>query len=120
MREMMKTLATLLLLATVASTANLSGVWTGAFRGGDSDIPQVFTLKQESTKLTGTGGPDSTERYPVLNGSVTDDVVKFEVNNGQRTFFYDLKSRGKKLSGSLTIKGANDTRTTTVWLERTH
>ncbi len=116
----MKTLAALVLLASVAATANRSGVWTGAFRGDDSDIPQLFTLNQQGTKLTGTGGPDATEQYPVLNGSVAGDVVKFEVESGQRKFLYTLKGTDRKLRGSLTIKSANDTRTTTVWIERSH
>jgi hypothetical protein len=30
-----------------------------------------------------------------LSGSITGDVVKFEVNNGQRSFFYGLKARDK-------------------------
>lgn len=114
----MKLLAGLLLLASATVIPNLSGVWTGAFRGGDQDIPQLFTLKQQGSKVTGTGGPDSTEQYPVLNGSVTGNVVKFQVNNGQRKFFYTLKDTDAKLRGSLTIKSADDTRTTTVWLER--
>ena len=116
----MKQLATLLLLAFVAASSNLSGVWTGAFRGGDSDIPQLFTLKQQGKQITGTGGPDSTEQFPVQNGSVIGDVVKFEVNTGQRRFFYDLKATDKKLQGHLTIKSSNDTRNTTVSLELSH
>jgi hypothetical protein len=116
----MKKLAALLLLAFIAAPSNLSGVWTGAFRGGDSDIPQLFTLKQQGTKITGTGGPDSTEQYPVQNGLIAGDAVKFEVNTGQRHYFYDLKATDKKLQGSLTIKGSNDTSNTTVSLERSH
>lgn len=115
----MKLAGALLALASVALAANLSGVWTGAFRGGDSDVPQFFTLQQQGTKVTGSGGPDSTEQYPVLNGSVAGDVVKFELDTSKRKFFYSLKGTDTKLRGSLTIKSANDTRTTTVWLERT-
>jgi hypothetical protein len=70
----MKQLAALLLLAFIAAPSNLSGVWTGAFRGGDSEIPQLFTLKEQGTKITGTGGPDSTEQYPVQNGSIAGDA----------------------------------------------
>ncbi len=116
----MKQLATALLLWLVAGIANLSGVWTGAFRGSDQDIPQLLTLKQQGSKVTGTGGPDSTEQYPVLDGTVTDNVVKFEVDSGQRKFFYTLKGTDSRLRGSLTIKSANDTRTTSVRLERAH
>lgn len=116
----MKMLAALILLVSVGAAGNLSGVWTGAFRGRDSDIPQLFTLKQQGTKLTGTGGPDASEQSPVLNGSVSGDVVKFEVDSGPQKFLYTLKGSGGKLRGSLTIKSANDARTTTVWIERSH
>lgn len=114
----MKTLVAVLMLASMVMPGNLSGVWTGAFRGGDSDIPQLFILKQQGTKLTGTGGADSTEQYPVLNGAIAGDVVKFEVDNGQRSFFYSLKAKDNELRGSLTIKSSNNTRTTTVWLRQ--
>lgn len=80
----------------------------------------MITLKQQGSKVTGTGGPDSTEQYPVLNGSVNGNVVKFEVDNGQRKFFYTLKGTDSRLRGNLTIKNANNTRTTTVWLDRAH
>jgi hypothetical protein len=118
----MKTLITLLLLVSAAAAANLSGIWTGAFRavGGDRDVPQLLVLKQEGVNLTGTGGPDSTEQYPVINGTVAGDVVKFEVKTAQREFFYDLKGRDKELRGSLTIKSSHDTRTAKVWLDRAH
>jgi hypothetical protein len=58
-RIKMKRLAILLIFATAAAAApNISGVWSGAFRavGGDSDVPQLFILKQEGAELTGTGG----------------------------------------------------------------
>ena len=116
----MRQLNATLLLVFVAGMVNLSGVWTGAFRGGDQEIPQLITLKQQGSKVTGTGGPDSTEQYPVLNGAVSGNVVKFEVDNAQRKFFYILKGTDSRLRGSLTIKSGNDTRTTTVWLDRAH
>jgi hypothetical protein len=109
-RETMKLLSSLLVLAFLAATVNLSGVWTGAFRGGDSDIPQLFTLKQQGTKVTGTGGPDSTEQYQVLNGSVTGDVVKFEVDNGQRKFLYRLKGTDRYDHASRTRSSRIDIR----------
>jgi hypothetical protein len=121
-RSKMKRLAILLIFATAAAAANISGVWSGAFRavGGDSDVPQLFILKQEGAKLTGTGGPDSSEQYPIINGSVTGDTVKFEVNSGLRRFFYELKTRDQELRGTLSIKSANDTVAAKVRLGRVH
>jgi hypothetical protein len=116
----MKKLAAFLLLATAAWAADLSGQWTGAFRanGGDGDVPQLLTLKQQGSAITGSGGPDASEQYPISNGTVSSDQVKFEIKTGKRDFAYDLKADGKKLRGSIMIKSANDTRTADVWLER--
>jgi hypothetical protein len=72
--------------------ANLPARWTGSFRavGGGVDVPQWFILKQDSAKLTGTGGPGFTEQYPIIHGLVAGDSVKFELNNRRKTFLYDL------------------------------
>ncbi len=118
----MKKLAAWLLLASAAWAADLSGHWTGAFHanGGDGDIPQLFVLKQQGTAISGSGGPDANEQYPITNGTVAGDQVKFEVKTGKRDFVYDLKANGTKLRGSIVIKSAEDTRTADVWLERSH
>lgn len=118
---MRKLAAAFLLFASVAWAADLSGLWTGAFRvnGGDSDVPQLFTLKQQGATITGTGGPDASEQYAITHGTVAGDAVKFQVSTGKRDFVYDLKASGKKLRGNVLIKSSQDTRTAQVWLERT-
>jgi hypothetical protein len=68
------------------------------------------------TKLTGTGRPDTTERYPVSNGQVNGGRVAFELTTGEWKFFYDLKHSG--LSGKLVLKSANDSRSAEVTLKR--
>ncbi len=100
--------------------ANLSGWWTGSFRAvvGDADLPQWFVFKQDSTRLTGTCGPDSKKQYPIIHGLVAGDSVKFELNNGKRTFLYDLRVKDKELRGTVCICSLNETRVTKVWLER--
>lgn len=116
----MKLLSSLLLLTSLATTTGLSGVWTGGFRGGDSEIPQLFTFHQQGSSLTGTGGPDSTEQFSIVNGTITGNTVKFEIDNGQRRFFYVLSDAHNKLRGHLTIRSRESTLTTTVWLDRSH
>jgi len=118
----MKKLMALLLLIAMPAAANVSGIWNGAFRavGSDSDTPQLFTLKQIDDKLAGSGGPDSTEQYPIINGTVAGAIVKFEIKTAQRDFIYDLKATEKELRGNLIIKGPDDTRNAKVWLERAH
>jgi hypothetical protein len=103
-----------------ADARNLSGWWTGSFRAvvGDADLLQWFVFKQDSAKLTGTGGPDSKKQYPIIHGLVAADSVKFELNNRKKTFLYDLRIEDKELRGTVSIYGLNQTRVTKVWLER--
>src|SRR5215831_20799263 len=75
-------------------SADVSGTWTGTFSvpGSDHKEPQYFILKQDGTKLTGSGGPDAVEQYVIANGTVEDGVVTFELTSGEWKFKYDLKT----------------------------
>lgn len=114
-----KNLSLLVLLFALPAAADVSGVWSGAFHavGGDGDIPQLITIKQTGANLTGSGGPDAKEQYPIVGGMVQGDSVKFEIRTPQREFWYDMKVNGKKLRGTILIKSPKDTRTADVWLE---
>jgi hypothetical protein len=68
--------------------------------------------------LTGTGGPDGIERYPIANGLVNGDRVTFELTTGDWKFFYDLKDTGQRMSGQLMLKSVNATRTAEVSLRK--
>jgi hypothetical protein len=94
--------------------------WSGAFRadGADRDVPQFFILKQEKNILTGTGGPDQSEQYPLESGKVDGDRVKFEITTGEWKFIYDLKALGAGMTGDLELKGTNDRRTAKVSLSK--
>jgi hypothetical protein len=99
---------------------SLPGKLTGSFQavGGDADLPQRFILKQDNATLSGSGGADSAEQYPILHGLVAGDSVKFELDTGKGPLIYDLTVEGKQLRGTVSSKGANGMRTTDVQLER--
>ena len=117
----MRILLLALLFIHGLAVGDVSGNWNGSFRvdGGDHDVPQLLLLKQDGAKLTGTGGPDETERYPISNGQVNGDRVTFELTTGDWKFFYDLKTSGLKMSGKLVLKSANDNRSAEVTLKKT-
>ena len=117
---MKKIIALLVLLASNALAGDLTGKWSGTFKvdGGDHTVPQLFILKQQGNKLTGTGGPNSGEQYPVENGRVEDSRVTFEVTTGNWKFAYDLKVSNEKMSGDLKLKAMNDSRAATVTLTK--
>jgi hypothetical protein len=118
----MRLLVVALLSILAFAVGDVSGNWHGSFRvdGGDHDVPQLLFLKEDGATITGTGGPDTTERYPISNGQVNGDHVTFELTTGDWKFFYDLKNSGLRMSGRLVLKSANDSRKAQVTLERAH
>jgi hypothetical protein len=119
----MNKIAVVLLLTLSGVTADVSGTWTGTFSvpGSDHKEPQYFILKQDGKKLTGSGGPDAVEHYPVVNGRIENDVVTFELTSGDWKFRYELKTVGQEMSGTLHLKSKEgDTRTANVTLKQAH
>lgn len=117
----MKKIAAVLLLTVGAMGGDVSGTWVGTFSvpGSDHREPQYFILKQDGKHITGSGGPDAVEQYPILNGSVKNDVVSFELTTGEWTFKYDLRTTEQELNGNLQLKSREgDARTAQVTLRK--
>ena len=118
---MKKEMAVVLLLAVSAMAGDLSGKWSGAFKvdGGDHNVPQLFLLKQQGKTLTGSGGPDAGEQYPIENGRIDGNEIRFELTTGEWKFAYDLRQNEPgKLKGDLKLESVGDTRTAKVSLAR--
>ena len=87
--------------------------------GGDHNVPQLLILQQREQKLTGSGGPNAGEQYPIENGRMDGDRVRFELTTGEWKFAYDLKQVGEdRLEGDLQLESINDSRTAKVSLAR--
>jgi hypothetical protein len=117
---MKKIIAIILLLAGNAIAADLSGKWSGQFKvaGGDKDVPQLFVFQQSGDKLTGSGGPNPGEQYPIENGKVDGNRITFDITTGEWKFNYDLRTTGEKITGTLELNSVNDKRTATVLLNK--
>jgi hypothetical protein len=117
---MKRTIAVVLLLAMHATAGDLTGKWAGSFRadGADRDVPQLFIWQQNGNQLTGSGGPDESEQYPLESGRVDGDRVRFEITTGEWKFTYDLKTTGAGMAGDLELKSINDRRTAKVSLSK--
>lgn len=100
--------------------ANTTGRWSGQFRveGGDHDIPQLVLIKQEGNKITGSGGPNESEQYPIEKGSIDGDHVQFELTTGDWKFAYDLKIDDTKMMGKITLNSLNESRSAKVSLTK--
>jgi hypothetical protein len=100
--------------------ASLSGKWTDSLRadGAYADAPRLFTLDQNGSILTGTGGPNSSDQFPIIYGSAAGHFVRFELDHERQIYRYDLTVVGNELRGTLSIRRANETRRVTAWLKR--
>jgi len=110
-----------MLFAVSAATGDLTGTWSGTFKvdGADHDVPQRIILKRNGSELTGSGGPDAQEQYPIENGRIDGERVRFEITTGEWKFSYDLKqTKPDSLKGTLELKSVSETRTAEVSLSK--
>jgi hypothetical protein len=81
----MKTLACTLLLALCAFTAfaaDAAGKWSGSFTPeGQEASTGLLMLKQSGTEITGTGGPNAEQQYPLANGKIDGNKVTFDLQH---------------------------------------
>jgi hypothetical protein len=118
---MKKRIAALVLITISALVSDLTGTWSGSFKvdGGDHNVPQRFTLKQQGKSLSGSGGPNASEQYPIEEGSVEGNQVTFQVTTGEWKFTYHLRLLTEdSLKGDLKLESVNDSRTAKVSLTR--
>ena len=110
----------LFLITASAMAADLNGTWSGSFKpeGGEHDIPQLMTLKQQGNVLTGNTGPNSGEQYPIENGKVEGNKVTFQVTTGEWKFNYNLTSDKETLEGVLKLDSPTDSRSAKIVLKR--
>jgi hypothetical protein len=95
-------LCLMLLAASSALAADVSGVWTGTLTpdGRDNGDTALLILRQDGDKLTGTGGPNQSEQRPIANGAIKGDRITFEVQAAEsRVISFDLKVAGDQLTG---------------------
>lgn len=118
---MNRTVAIVTLLVASAMASDLTGNWSGTFKvdGGDHTVPQLFILKQQGKTLSGSGGPNASEQYPIENGRIDGDEARFELTTGEWKFTYDLKQTAPgALNGTLKLQSVNDSRNAKVSLTR--
>lgn len=110
----------LLLTATGAVAVDLTGKWSGSFKpeGGEHDIPQLITLRQQGTSLLGSAGPNAGEQYPIENGILDGSKVSFQVTTGEWKFTYILTAEGDVLAGDLKLESPTESRRAKVRLTR--
>ena len=105
----MKTLVFGLLFALCAITAlaaDVSGKWSGTFTAeGGEPQPAFMILKQSGSALTGSGGPDENEQWPLENGKVDGNKITGSVKSPDGAVYtVNLVLEGDHLRGEITAK----------------
>src|SRR5579872_7048633 len=94
-------------MALTAAGADITGKWSGSFapEGGQSESAYAV-LKQAGTAVTGTAGPDESQQWPDLKGTIHGDKVTVEVKSPQDGSVYkcELVLAGDHLKGDVTAK----------------
>jgi hypothetical protein len=113
--------AVLVLLANVfiLSAADLTGTWKGTFTPENRDAgPALVILKQTGDTLTGTAGPDESERNEISNGKVTGNKISFDILREQGTMRFVLTLDGDTLTGQATRERDGQQQTAKLKLNR--
>ena len=99
----------LLLMATAALAADVTGTWKGDVSTPDGNsFSLTYTFKQDGTKLTGTVLSPQGDLLPLDNGKVDGDKIAFSVKvdmNGSATTF---SSEGTIKGDEITLKTKAD------------
>jgi len=103
-----------IVIALVASAADISGTWSGTLKiagpdGQTQDDTIHMILKQDGNKLTGTAGPSASEQLPIEKGAVDGAKVTLEVPIPKGAFKFAVALEGDHLKGDVTMDADGQT-----------
>ena len=118
---MRKCVSALVLLANalILPAADVTGTWKGTFTPENRDAgPALVILKQTGDTVTGTAGPDESERNEIVNGKVTGERITFDVAREEGTMRFVLMVEGDTLTGQATRSREGQQQTAKLNLKR--
>jgi hypothetical protein len=99
------TIASLALFATSMLGADLTGKWSAEYEGRDGQKrTQVFNLKSEGEKLTGTVSGFQGQEMQIEEGKVTGEEVSFSVTMNFNGNARKQEYKGKLVGDQLQLK----------------
>jgi hypothetical protein len=119
----MKQILVMILAAASAIASDADGRWSGTMtvrtsEGTDRVGPALLVLKQEGATITGSAGPDDSERHEIQNGKSENGKLTFEVLNGESVMRFNLKHEGDEMKGEITREREGETQTAKLDLKR--
>jgi hypothetical protein len=107
--QLLKSALFLLIVAAVASAADITGNWKADLETPQGKVQVNYTFKQEGETLTGTWQAAQSPTVQITEGKVTGDKVTFVVKvdpNGGLTFAHEGKIDGDEIQ--LTMKPSGE------------
>jgi hypothetical protein len=115
----------LLALAMTAAAADVTGKWSGtlAMIGADGkpEAPNsaYMIVKQSGATLTGSGGPDESEQWPIQNGKVAGNKITAEVTSPDGVLYsLVLTMDGDHITGEATVTQGGESQKAQVEFKR--
>jgi hypothetical protein len=97
----------LLLLATAASAADITGNWTADLQTPQGTVQVSYTFKQSGETLTGTWQAAKSPTVEITDGKVNGNKVAFvvKVGNGALTFAHEGEIKGEEIQFAMKPSG---------------
>ena len=112
----------LILSAVALAGPNVSGKWTGTFTRNDGEgghaQPIYMVLKQDGSKLAGSGGPNENDQHAFEDGKVEGNRLTFDVPTGKGAIHFDLQVKEDELTGRMSHGGDEGAESAQVTLKR--
>src|SRR4051794_35170256 len=116
---MRKILLALVVFATSALAADLTGNWSGEGVSNGESHPLYFVIKQTGKTLSGSGGPNAAEQHPFQGGRVDGEKIIFDVvPGGKGVIHFELMPDGNILKGTVELRRGDGIESGTVTLRR--
>ncbi len=112
------------MLMAVTAWADVTGTWSGTLQaqnadGQQRDMPAYVVLKQDGTKVTGTGGPNAGEQMAISNGRIDGDKLLFEIDRENGSVMkFELTAAEDQIEGTVTHESQERKRTGKLSLKR--
>ena len=117
--ELIKSVLFIMLLAVVASAADITGKWKADLQTPQGKVEVSYTFQQKGEVLTGTWQAAQSPTVEITEGKVTGDKVVFVVKMGPNaniTFAHEGKIEGDQIQ--LTMKPSGEFPGSTVTATR--
>jgi hypothetical protein len=115
----------LLALVMTAAAADVTGKWSGTVTAiGDDGKPEApnsayLILKQSGATLTGTGGPEENEQWPMENGKIAGNKITGTVTAPDGSIYaLTMTVDGDHMAGDVVVTQGGETRKGKVELKK--